>query len=337
VIFFIKERNQHLVISVIKFLSLSLAAFLGYLILCAHFDLSYKTWKFASYLFIPLGFITPLLFIKMSTLSKWLFILLNIFSLQQQYTKFKPTHISSKIQEFKVLKESLPKGLEGKTIILNMDLGSVFIANTILNDKFNLVSSYYAEESHLNSYIKALSPDEAYVLFKPINFSVKQSKVMTLKQYENEQQFTLDKNILFSTLSYNNPLNVKFVKGFSGLEPWGVWTDSKESILEFEVPINLTKQSLTLIFKISPFIYDKFTHQDFSIYVNDHFVKDVNLKISEDIEINLSPKDLMDNSKIKLAFNIKRPIILHDLNPSFPETRALGLGFVDMRIKLTNA
>ncbi len=94
---------------------------------------------------------------------------------------------------------------------------------------------------------------------------------------------------------------------------------------------------MSVIFKISPFIYDKFTQQDFSIYVNDHFVKDVSLKIPEDIEINLSPKYLMENSKIKVAFNIKRPIILHDLNPSFQETRALGLGFVDMRIKLTNA
>jgi len=326
----VKRSNEKLFWVITKFLVLILLAILGYLVMSSHFGASYQTWKFASYLFIPLGFIMPILFIKTSALSKWLFIILNIICLHKQYKHFNPRNISNEIQEFKVLKASFPKEFEGKTVVLKLSTLNDQIADTLLNDKFKLVSKALTGANNFDNCIKTLNAENTYVLFKPEKLSIKESKVMTLTQYSKEVKLTLNKKFLFSNLdSYDS---IQLIKGFSSAESWGVWTESKEAILELKMPENLVKCDLVLLFKIRPFLSQKNNHQDFSIFINDHFIKDVTLSSDAEISVKLPSKDLSRNSKIRLRFYVKNPISPHDIDIKLLDTRKLALGFISMKI-----
>ena len=112
----------------------------------------------------------------------------------------------------------------------------------------------------------------------------------------------------------------------------GVWTDSKEAILQLRVPENLIPNYLVINIKINPFVTEKYNQQYFSIFLNEHFIKDVALSSISEFKIHLSAQDLIKSSKIRLTFKLKNPVSSHEINEKNPDVRKLGLGFIGIKL-----
>lgn len=122
--------------------------------------------------------------------------------------------------------------------------------------------------------------------------------------------------------------------GWSGIEPWGVWTDSRFATISFSVPSPPTRP-IHLAARVRWFISPK--HPDLSVAVSANNIPITNWKFSlpnpaRNVEIVLPPSVWSGGTDLQLVFEIDQP-----RSPaSFGEggdTRLLGLGLEAIELK----
>lgn len=138
-------------------------------------------------------------------------------------------------------------------------------------------------------------------------------------------KYDITKELEFSR---NLPL---LVKGFSGAEKWGCWTDGNEAEMKFSWK---DKENLKITFKLHPFLPTSVEEQNVDVFVNGKKIARWHFEHNEpfpNTTLVLLQKDF-DTKDYVITFNIQNPQSPSELGLS-NDTRKLGLGFETMDIK----
>lgn len=128
--------------------------------------------------------------------------------------------------------------------------------------------------------------------------------------------------------SRNLPL---LVKGFSGAEKWGCWTNGNEAEMKFSWK---DKKNLKVTFKLHPFLPKIVEEQNVDVFVNGKKITHWHFEHNEpspNTTLILLQKDFNTKDYV-ITFNIQNPQSPSELGLS-GDTRKLGLGFETMSIK----
>lgn len=122
--------------------------------------------------------------------------------------------------------------------------------------------------------------------------------------------------------------------GWSGIEPWGVWTNSRVATVSFSVPAPPTRP-VRFSARVRWFLSPK--HPDLSVAVSANHSPVATWKFTlpkpaRDVEIVLPPSVWSEGNSVQLEFEIDRPRSPASLGLS-KDTRLLGLGLEAIELK----
>jgi hypothetical protein len=302
---------------------------------------SYQSWKLASYLILPFSFVYLVLLyqglksiiqgLKISSeQSEWILVFsLGLYFLLKALAHFGLTfhNFDSRITELKKVQKATEVMPQENKLVLGLTGDDLEAAFCILNEKFQLIPKVMSQISPPDkSYIPSLDENKTSIITPHLSqglghlgyeiFSLK-----TLKQLELEK-VTL--RLQFSQLNVFNPLNISFKQGFSGIEDWGIWTDSNIAQMQLIIPNHLLNHKLFFNLKIQPYIVEN-SIQDFDVMINGKNMGEFELKENSEIEFLLPQGE----GHIGILFNIKHPLSPPVLSP---DSRKIGLGFVEYQL-----
>lgn len=143
-----------------------------------------------------------------------------------------------------------------------------------------------------------------------------------------------------SVLEYNmdydySNLETFLSSGFSGMENWGVWTDSKKASLVFKAEEPKSK-FVSIKIKTQAFLSKTFTQNSATILLNGKKIGNVNyslLNSSNEMIIQIPAMSLNSNNLLNsLSFIMKSTASPSSLNLS-GDTRELGIGLISIRFE----
>jgi hypothetical protein len=122
--------------------------------------------------------------------------------------------------------------------------------------------------------------------------------------------------------------NVEYIKGFSVVEPWGVWTEGGHSVMSIGLPDNMNNKDIVIELEVQQFGKS----QDLEILF---YGKAIKKKISNRtlVPLNISSEHIK-NGKVRLEFNISTPLSPSSINSSSADDRKLGVGFISYYMRV---
>lgn len=116
--------------------------------------------------------------------------------------------------------------------------------------------------------------------------------------------------------------------GWSGTEPWGVWSEKETSTLKFRMNPSGKDVKYALKLDMKPFIAKDRTKQTVAVFVNNAKVAQQELTSRQELILPVSPDD---DGVVVIDFKIKEPVSPKQLGLS-ADNRELGIGLVSMEL-----
>jgi len=326
-----KTRENHpVIISMLVFFVTSLAVYFGGYAVKGG---SYQVWKVAAFLIMPLGFVFSSMLIcniyyfkkNNNLINKINFVigLSCLFSLFIQPINFHLISLRSEINQLKLVKNLLNNQLNVENIVLGTNpYQATMLAFNVLSSRnlklFPLNTTYVGQADA--GTINQLDLDKTRILVHSICLSTNHAGYELLRLddfFFNEHLFSCDVGIVS-------------LEGFSGLEPWGVWTDSTKASVKIVLPARFIDKVRTVEFDVRPYVVNE-ESQIISVKLNGHCLGTWNLNKQTILKFNI-PASLTKHSELKFDFDIPHARRPSDINASL-DTRLLGVGFISYKIQ----
>ena len=150
----------------------------------------------------------------------------------------------------------------------------------------------------------------------------------------NENDLIKIKNIQTDQIEIDKKYNMKFKGNFLGFG-WshnfgneGTWSEGKKSFILFKKPPS--KKDLEIQFFFTPYKSNKNKDYSFKVFLNDEFIKAVNIQKQDNFKINL--KKNLEDKEILIRFEFDNLISPFDLLES-PDARLLGILLKSFTVK----
>lgn len=304
----------------------------------------YQIWKLASYIVLPICFIfyagVALIFQHTQLFGKkagailmhfFLFGTLAFVITSSQDPRLRL--LSNKIEQMKVIKHIL-LDYNIKNVVINaMSNTETMMAFNILSTNFKLfplIKTYHQPVDV--SLVNKLDIENTRVLVKsecymPWNEHVEGNHYKIIRLDEMLSDENNNNYYYFGSGSADCPFSAFVLgNGFSGREPWGVWTNGGKASLQINIPTHLVGTGLKLVFKLQPFGVT----QTGSVNTG---TNSTNWDIKQTTELTVNvPSETTSQGKLTLDFNIDHPLSPKSLDSSSTDTRLLGIGFISLNI-----
>ncbi|KAF0239748.1 MAG: hypothetical protein FD183_1334 [Chitinophagaceae bacterium] len=305
---------------------------------------TYQVWKFSAFVVLPFSFIfyVGCYFAwhhsdNLNKSIKYLLMVLVVIGCALAVvafpSKLELTSISNKLHKMREAKSILlSHGVEN--VVLNKMLyGETMMAFNVLSGDFKLypIVKTYVEPINAN-VIQRLDTHKTRVLISS-KCTLDASSQDVIEGYKI---LRFDEEIVpkyfFGTLhNHCSDLAVSQHFGFSGSEPWGVWTEGNKVRIQIDIPPEMVGSKLNLMFKVQPFGL-----QTGSVSVGGRTssweVQQPQQPHQPSKLIFTVPSDSTSQGKILLDLHIDRPTSPNSVDSASSDTRLLGIGFISLTI-----
>jgi hypothetical protein len=189
--------------------------------------------------------------------------------------------------------------------------------------------SYWPVDSRQTACTLVKTSNSNYTYTFPVNetYALASNSQNGCKEVGSVLQYGIDYN-------YSN-LGTFLSSGFSGMESWGVWTDSKKANLVFKAEESKSK-FINIKIKTQAFLSKTYTQNSATILLNEKKIGKVNyslLNSSNEMTIQIPAMSLKSNNLLNsLSFIMKSTASPSSLNLS-GDTRELGIGLISIRFE----
>jgi hypothetical protein len=306
----------------------------------------YQVWKLAAFVVLPMSFVFYASFVLV--LQQ-----LAIVSRLIRYTVapaivcgciFVVVIVPSKIPLQSILNK-IEKMNEAKSILLSQGIENVVLHELPYNEAmmaFNVLSGNFKLYPLVESYVQ------------PVNIAVAQrldkAKTRVLISSECDQEDTVGnggyrykilqlddiltgsiKKYYFGSRRVNcSGLAFSQLYGFSGTEPWGIWTEGSDVRMQIDIPPDQIGTDLNIIFNVQPF-----GKQTGTVNVTGGSLMHWDIEQKTELKVSILSKDI-NQGKLTLDFHIDHPLSPKSVDSSSTDTRLLGIGFISLRINTVN-
>ncbi len=131
------------------------------------------------------------------------------------------------------------------------------------------------------------------------------------------------------------PVSVQFLRGFSIIEDWGIWTDKTTSEMTWLIPEDMVGKGLVISLKADIALLNT-SSQRFEVYVNGiRVLKTVLTQQYGNVIKIVVPAGLVISSLLRIKFKMLDALVSpHDVDPNNPDIRQIGIGMVEASLAL---
>lgn len=342
---------------------------LGYSIAFLMKGNAYQVWKLASFIVMPVSFVPisiiacwliglsasislraviPRFFSAVRPVAIALFLGLIGASLGAYAFRSAGVSVVGTIKEFKKISNELAGA---DSVVLDLQgYREILIAFNIFSGTYKLLplSESYLAKAELNSvdfgaHTKWLTTDRCNVLIRDL---MSTEKPAGERDISTSHRYVVISNPLsmdgprIGTYSFGTAADtcllgnaLKIIRGLSGPESFGRWSDGSEVELQFYIPAPLRGRELILTFGLAPFLTPSSERQYVTPFLGKLELPPLELRRPEPLTIKLN-RELTNVNAVNLTFKISDPVRPSEMGVGSSDTRLLGVAFKNLTVEV---